>query len=209
MISSDVQEATLQIFLEVTKNAVESQAQEIQGESQMNHVMLGAQECLYRGQQGGGNPGLCIRGTTKTVLQCCGGHYWTRWVESKSWNDWQNLGWEKCPGGRYVSQCLLVILPDLIYFSVWPDMTIRLCQFHIIKAITQWAKSKPKAAEGKKKPSHHGLTDESLPKLLDLFRKAQRARSKQSWKSTHSKSFIKGVHELQREFGCKASVILE
>ena len=50
MISSDVQEATLQIFLEVTKNAVESQAQEIQGESQMNHVMLGAQECLYRVQ---------------------------------------------------------------------------------------------------------------------------------------------------------------
>ena len=108
-----------------------------------------------------------------------------------------------------MSQCLLVILPDLIYFSVWPDMTIRLCQFHIIKAITQWAKSKPKAAKGKKKTSHHGLTDESLPKLLDLFRKAQRARSKQSWKSTHSKSFIKGVHELQREFGCKASVILE
>ena len=90
-------------------------------------------------------------------------------------------------------------------------MTIRLCQFHIIKAITQWAKSKPKAAKGKKKkkPTHHGLTDESVPKLLDLFRKAQRAQSKESWKQNYSKSFNKGVHELQREFGCNASVILE
>jgi hypothetical protein len=105
---------------------------------------------------------------------------------------------------------------DLVHSLVWPDMIIRLCQFHIIKAITQWAKSKPKAAKGKTKaskgkakPTHHGLTDESWPKLLDLFRKAQRARSKESWKETYSRSFIKGVQELQREFGCNASVILE
>ena len=98
---------------------------------------------------------------------------------------------------------------NLVYPLVWPDMAIRLCQFHIIKAITQWAKSKPKAAKGKKRPTHHGLTDESWPKLLDLFRKAQRARSKDKWKQTYSSSFIKGVQELQREFGCNASVILE
>jgi len=88
-------------------------------------------------------------------------------------------------------------------------MIIRLCQFHIIKAITQWAKSKPKAVKGKKKTAHHGLTDESWPKLLDLFRKAQRARSKEIWKETHQKAFMKGVNDLQREYGCSATVIME
>jgi len=98
---------------------------------------------------------------------------------------------------------------DLVNGLVWPDMIIRLCQFHIIKAITQWAKSKQKAPKGKPKPAHHELTEESLPKLLDLFRRAQRARSKESWKQTLSKTFIMGVKELQKEFGCNASVILE
>jgi hypothetical protein len=107
--------------------------------------------------------------------------------------------------GMY-SCALPSISSHLVHSSVWPDMTIRLCQFHIIKAITHWEKSKPKAAKGRKKAAHHGLTDESWP---NLFRKAQRARSKESWKQTYSKSFSQGLHQLQREYGCNATVINE
>jgi hypothetical protein len=50
MISSDVQQSTLQTFLEVTKTAVESQAQAIQGEDEVNLVPCNiqiAQNSLY------------------------------------------------------------------------------------------------------------------------------------------------------------------
>jgi hypothetical protein len=56
---------------------------------------------------------------------------------------------------------------------VWPTIIIRLCQFHIIQALSRWGKSKPSNKKGKEKNLHHKLNDEALQELLVIFRHAE------------------------------------
>jgi hypothetical protein len=77
-------------------------------------------------------------------------------------------------------------------------MVIRLCQFHIIKAILTWIKNK--------KNNKHGLTSEVVPQLLNLFRAAQRCRTASQWPQ-FLLQFEEGIQELEDKYDCNGEVI--
>ncbi|THU78330.1 hypothetical protein K435DRAFT_610768, partial [Dendrothele bispora CBS 962.96] len=62
--------------------------------------------------------------------------------------------------------------------SVWPNMVIRLCQFHVIQAILWW-----QTENGAPEPGRRHLKHTAKYLLLWSFRRLQRARDKKSWEN--------------------------
>ena len=92
--------------------------------------------------------------------------------------------------------------------SVWMDINIRLCQFHVIQALICWGKSKPKKAKkGGKASPHHNLDEPALQELLVLFRQAQRCRDSRAWESQFLTTFNTGVDDLSNKHKCNPNVV--
>ncbi|THU99231.1 hypothetical protein K435DRAFT_795118 [Dendrothele bispora CBS 962.96] len=62
--------------------------------------------------------------------------------------------------------------------SVWPNMIIRLCQFHVIQAILRW-----QTENGAPEPGWPRLKRTAKYLLLWSFRRLQRARDEKSWEN--------------------------
>ncbi|THV02008.1 hypothetical protein K435DRAFT_792949, partial [Dendrothele bispora CBS 962.96] len=62
--------------------------------------------------------------------------------------------------------------------SVWPNMVIRLCQFHVIQAILRW-----QTENGAPEPGRPRLKRTAKYLLLWSFRRLQRARDEKSWEN--------------------------
>jgi hypothetical protein len=88
---------------------------------------------------------------------------------------------------------------------VWPTIIIRLCQFHIIQALSRWGKSKPPNKKGKKNP-HHKLNDEALQELLVIFRQTQRCRTYREWPKFKA-TFNNVIDAISAKYDCNANAI--
>ncbi|KZT31044.1 hypothetical protein SISSUDRAFT_1038738, partial [Sistotremastrum suecicum HHB10207 ss-3] len=82
--------------------------------------------------------------------------------------------------------------------EVWPKAVIRVCQFHVIQAITRYNST----SEGKKKgrKAIH-MSEEMLGMLLVAFRSAQRCRDTKDdpWKAAHE-AFNKQIRRICRKY---------
>lgn len=88
-------------------------------------------------------------------------------------------------------------------------MIVRLCQFHIIQAITRWGKAKPSKKKNQQKSlsaQYHNLNEEALQEMLVLFWQTQRCCTHQEWPQ-FKKAFTDGVNAISAKHGCNAPVI--
>ena len=184
MISANIQQATVSRFLREVKALILRRAQQIICQSLIicNHTTLayiwgssaGDAELSYRQK----DDRTRLKAAAQKIVEC-GEWIPALWMIDKSITE-LNAILDGRLGPNNFAAC------SLITDTVFPDVIVRICQFHIIQAIMRWVLDPDAEATGptrsenkkRKKWSKAGrmLPRDAMPALLNFFRRLQRCR---------------------------------